>query len=295
MTTANDVTAPNHIDDFLLYGRYLRNWSPKTIRSYRRSLAVLTRALAGAPDPSRLTNNALSAFVVWMREHGLSPGGANVRIRSVNSYLSWLHQDGRIDTRLRIRLLPKSITVLTTFSDAEVKRIAKFRPTGRVQVRTWTLVMLLLDTGMRIDEALRLERHRVDFDGLTLTVRGKGDRERVIPMSPSGRKALYPWASKQRGRLVFASHNGEPLQYRNVRRDLIAMCACADVKGPHVRFHNIRHYFAVSYLRNGGDLYRLSRTLGHSTLTTTQTYLRSMSIEHVQEGHERFSPLGRLT
>ena len=287
-------TSPDHVRDFLSHGRYIRNWSPRTVRTYAQSLATLTEALGVAPCPDHLSSQTMSAFVVWMRQRGLTPGGCNVRIRSVNSFLSWLHEDGRSETRLRVRLLPRSVSVLTTFSDAEVKRLATYRPVGRVQQRTWALVMLLFDTGLRIDEALRLERSRIDFEALTAVVRGKGDRERMVPMSPIGRRAVYQWSAKQRGELLFSSFKGDRLQYRNARRDFLALCACAGVRGPHVRFHNIRHYFAVSYLRNGGDLYRLSRILGHADIGTTQTYLRSMSLGHLHEGHAKHSPLGRL-
>jgi len=63
------------------------------------------------------------------------------------------------------------------------------------------------------------------------------------------------------------------------------------VSGRHVHPHAFRHCFAASYIRRGGDLYRLSRILGHSTITTTQLYLRSMGIEHLQENHAKLSPL----
>jgi integrase/recombinase XerD len=292
--TPTTTIASSIIDTFLTQGQYLRGWSPKTVQTYRLSLTALTGALGGPPEPARLSPPALSAFVMWMRGRGLTPGGCNVRIRSVNSFLSWLHEDGRTDTHLRIRPLPKTLKVLMTFSDAEVRRLAAFRPKERIQVRMWTLLMVLFDTGLRIDEALGLERERIDFDGLTLTVVGKGDRERIVPISPTGRKALFRFAAKSSGRYVFATFHGERLRYRNVHRDMKAVFRLAGVQGAHVRFHNIRHYFAVSYLRNGGDLYRLSRLLGHTNITTTQVYLRSMAVEHIKEAHAKYSPLGRL-
>jgi site-specific recombinase XerD len=64
--------------------------------------------------------------------------------------------------------------------------------------------------------------------------------------------------------------------------------------GSHVHPHTFRHYFAVTFIRAGGDLYRLSRILGHTSIATTQVYLRSMGVEHLQEGHEKYSPLGRI-
>ena len=276
-------------EQFIDHGRYLRGWSPKTVRTYRQSLATLLAA-----DVGPLSRASLQAFVMFMRNRGLTSGGINVRLRTVNAFLSWLREEGHVAESLRVRLLPKASQFVVTFSDAEVKRILAVRPTGRSMTRAWTLFVMLVDTGLRIEEALSLERERVDLDGLTLNVRGKGSRDRIVPISTECRKALFRLLSKQPGRYLFSTHGGERLSYRNAYRDLKALCRQAGVQGGHVRPHSVRHYFAVSYLRAGGDLYRLSRILGHTSLATTQIYLRSMGLEHLQEGHSRFSPLGRL-
>jgi site-specific recombinase XerD len=154
------------------------------------------------------------------------------------------------------------------------------------------LIVLLLDTGLRIDEALGLERRRVNIDSMSLRVMGKGARERLVPISTEGRKILYRWLSRSESPLVFTTRSQGRVTYRNAYRDIKALCATIGVTGRHVHPHAFRHCFAASYVRRGGDVYRLSRILGHSSITTTQLYLRSMGIEHLQEGHEQFSPLG---
>jgi hypothetical protein len=85
---------------FLDYGRYVRGWSPKTIRTYRQSLTVL---------PAELSRASLQALVGALRMRGLTPGGINVRLRSINSYLSWLHTEGHTAERLKVR--PQSALV----------------------------------------------------------------------------------------------------------------------------------------------------------------------------------------
>jgi integrase/recombinase XerD len=82
-------------------------------------------------------------------------------------------------------------------------------------------------------------------------------------------------------------------QLSNAYRDIKTLCRSAGVVGAHIHPHAFRHCFAVTYVRRGGDIYRLSRLLGHASITTTQRYLRSMGIEHLKEGHEQFSPLVR--
>jgi hypothetical protein len=123
----------------------------------------------------------------------------------------------------------------------------------------------------------------------------KGHRVRLVPISVEGRKALFKWLSRSdTGRYVLGTKQGRPWSRRNAYRDLTILCRQLGITGARVNPHAFRHCFAVSYIRNGGDLYRLSRILGHASISTTQLYLRSMGLEHLQEGHAKFSPLGNL-
>ena len=105
-----------------------------------------------------LTKAGLSAWVVTLRQRGLSVTTVNIMTRAVSSYLSWLHAEGHHHERLRIKQLPNPPKPIKVFSDAEVRRIVTFRPKGRDQPGTWTLLVLMLDTGLRLSEALTLER-----------------------------------------------------------------------------------------------------------------------------------------
>jgi integrase/recombinase XerD len=89
---------------------------------------------------------------------------------------------------------------------------------------------------------------------------------------------------------LFASRSGLLLSYRNVFRDVQRFCQRVGVS-VHVHPHLFRHQFAVTYIRQGGDIYRLSRLLGHTAITTTQIYLRSMGIDDLRTGQERLTPL----
>jgi site-specific recombinase XerD len=315
-------------EDFIKSGVYLRAWSPKTVRTYRQGLNAFEQSLRQAGsrlrdltfdssnastcnsvsrasdtiEPTRLpvsgghlTKTQLDAFVIWMRQKGLSAGGCNMYIRTVNSYLSWLLEEGHIPQKLRIKLLPDPKRPLTTFSNAEVRLLLAYKPKGTYHTRTWTLILCLMDTGIRIDEALGLERSKVNLDALNITVLGKGNKERIVPISLEFRKHLFRWLQKTEGRYVFGARTGTRLTYRNSYRDIKNLCKRIGIEGEHVHPHSCRHYFAVNYIRNGGDIYRLSRILGHTSISTTQLYLRSMGVEHLLEAHSQFSPLAKLT
>ena len=124
----------------------------------------------------------------------------------------------------------------------------------------------------------------------------KGNRERLVPISLECRRRVYLWLTRRHttplaSSLVFCTRTGQRLGARNVYRDIKAVCQQAGVSGPHVHPHAFRHCFAVTYIRNGGDIYRLSRILGHASISTTQIYLRSMGIDVIGEGHDRLTPL----
>lgn len=290
-------------EEFIKQGIYLKSWSKKTVRTYRQGLNAFQMALheglgvaapAGVEPVVPLTKAHLNTFVILMKDRGLKAGGCNMYIRTINSYLTWLHEEGELPQPLKIKLLPDPKKPLRTFSNAEIRLILNFKPKGPFQLRTHALMLCLADTGVRIDEALGLERRNVNLDDFNITVLGKGNKERIVPISLEGRKNLYRTMSKTTGTFVFATGTGQRLSYRNTYRDIKSLCKLIGIEGVHVHPHSFRHYFAVSYIRNGGDIYRLSRILGHSNISTSQLYLRSMGVEHLLEGHSQFSPLAKL-
>ena len=115
-------------EDFIKSGIYLRNWSQKTVRTYRQGLNALEQSLRQGGDSTntaadeKLSKTQLDAFVIWMRQKGLSAGGCNMYIRTVNSYLSWLHEEEHIAQHLRIKAPAGS-------------RAPSNRPAGRVACR----------------------------------------------------------------------------------------------------------------------------------------------------------------
>lgn len=171
-----------------------------------------------------------------------------------------------------------------------------FKPKSKGQWRTHTILSFLIDTGMRIDEALGSLTSNIDFEQSVVTIRGKGGKIRSIPISYEMRKRLWNWL-KKRGdnpcQYLFPTATFNRMEYHNFRRDLSVICKKIGLEDVRIHPHAFRHYFAVNFLRRGGDLYRLSKILGHTSITTTQIYLRTMSIEVIGEAHQQFSPLSR--
>jgi site-specific recombinase XerD len=271
-------------DAFLKAGQFLRNWSANTLRTYEQGLRSLAIEAPSKTD--------LDQWVVRLRERGLTPGGVNMYVRSINSYLTWLHDDGHAAARLRVKLLRVTLHQHTLLTDAEVKALVRFKPTSRHHKRAHVLVLLLLDTGVRITEALTLERSKVRLEDLLITVMGKGRKERTVPFSLALRPFLFRWlrSKDERGPFVFATRSGSRFEYRNAFREVRAVVKAAGVT-THVHPHLLRHQFAATYIRKGGDIYRLSRLLGHTAVTTTQIYLRSLGVEDLRTGMERLTPL----
>jgi integrase len=129
--------------NFLKAGRYLRNWTEKTCRTYAQGLATL---------PDELTKDSLAQWVIDLRARGVGPAGVNMYARTVNSYLTWLYQEGHVPSRLRVQLLRAPQRQIALLNQDDIRRLLRFSPQVRIQRRTWTLILLLLDTGIRIDD-----------------------------------------------------------------------------------------------------------------------------------------------
>ncbi|HST51728.1 MAG TPA: tyrosine-type recombinase/integrase [Pyrinomonadaceae bacterium] len=240
-------------EQFLKERTYLKGSSPKTITFYRSSFRAYQRFCGSATVPTKAD---LNAFVTGMREKGMKTVTCNTYIRGVNSFLSWLHENGHISEHLKVKQLKEVWKVMTYLSDVEVKSLIGFKPKGIAQVRVWTIAMLCLDTGIRVEEALTLPTSKVDFDNLLITVRGKGSKERTIPFSVELRKVLFKYLRGHKHQLVFCTRNGYQLMYDNCRRDFKKLLEKLGIT-LEGSFHVLRRTFARNYVRFSGRLVRI--------------------------------------
>jgi site-specific recombinase XerD len=112
-----------------------------------------------------------------------------------------------------------------------------------------------------------------------------------VPLSFEGRKILYRYTREHPTRFVFGTNNQTMCTVRNLQRDLTAVCKRLALTGVRCSWHTFRHTFAVSYLRAGGNLFYLSKILGHTSVKTTERYLQSLGVEDLQAVHNGLSIL----
>jgi integrase/recombinase XerD len=279
----------HRFDEFIRSRQFLKNVTPRTVDWYGCSFSAFQR-FHPAHDCSK---QSLAEFVIALRESGVSPLSCNTYCRAINAYLRWLHEEGYASDLLRITPLKTERKILATFSRPQVDAFLLFRPKNFSGFRLHSLAALLLDTGVRIDEALGLQRDQLDLENLLVKVKGKGEKHRVVPMSFELRKVLYRWLARHEFSLVFPTMQGRRLVQRNLLRDLKLVGKKLGMTGVRVSFHTFRHTFAVNYLRAGGNLFYLSKILGHSSVTTTERYLQSLGVDDLQAVHDRLSLLSK--
>jgi integrase/recombinase XerD len=277
-------------DQFCKERQYVKNSSPHTILFYQASFKKFTVILG---DDIDLTKNHLNRFILGMREKGLKPETCNVHIRGMNSFLSWLFENEFISEHLKMKQLKTEQRIMKTFSDNQLKAIFLFKPKTFSEARLHTLLCLVMDTGVRISEALDLRRDKVDFDNLLLTVRGKGNKERPVPMSLELRKVLWKFSQKHKFELMFPNSYGGRLRYDNTRRDFKKLCQKLKLDGFDGSFHAFRRKFARSYVKNGGNLFYLMKALGHTTLAMSKKYVE-VETEDLKDMHFKVSILSHV-
>ncbi len=283
VTASKGVTNAVTIDDFIQERVYLKGVSPRTVEWYQGSFRAFANALG--------SKQTIIARIAQLKARGASHITINSYLRCINAYFRWLHVEHGQDA-IRIPKLKEEQKILQTLSTDAIVKITKFRPktTSRNLFRAHLIVLTMLDTGLRISEVLGLVVADVDFDNLLLRVNGKGGKHRLVPFSFELRKILFRY-TRSKTRLLFGTKNETQVSTVNVGRDIGVLGRKLGMTGVRFSPHTMRHTFAVTFLRNGGDVYVLSRILGHSSITTTTVYLRSLGIETLSMAHQKFSPL----
>lgn len=278
-------------DQFLQERVYLKGISPETQRFYQGVRVAFQPILA---EP---TKAGAFACIQRLRDKGVKPISINSYLCGFNAYLHWKLGTGEKCSpqcgHLRIPRLKEEQKIIATLTPEQMARLISFKPKGVNETRTHMAALLILDGGYRISELLELPCEGCDFQNLVVKVRGKGNRHRLVPLSVEMRKHLYRYSVKHSGpgRLIFGTRRNTLVTVRNFERDLKMIGRKLGITGVRFSPHTLRHTFAVQYLRAGGNLFYLSKILGHTSVTTTQRYLQSVGVDDLKAVHDRLSPL----
>ena len=218
--------------------------------------------------------------------------------RAIRTFFNWLVKEGLITDNpiTRIKAPKTKKKVIQALTPKEIERLMDSCSGNDVlEVRNKAILSIFLDTGLRVAELADLKISDVDVNTGSILVRhGKGGKQRVVRIGNRAQKALWKYVTIYRkgdsDRLLIGRCY-EPLSLRGVK---MIVRRLGEKSGVKVHPHQLRHTFAISFLRAGGDVFSLQYLLGHSTLDMTQRYLQSLNADDAAKAHKMFSPLDNL-
>jgi integrase/recombinase XerD len=275
------MTVPTHdpeLESFLALSA--ARLAPRTVEAYRRDLTTLAEWL-GRP-PSSVTTEELERWIAELRAAGLAPATIARRVASIRSYLRHLVLIGSVSVNTAAELeLPRRIRRLPrTLSPGEAERLIDAAAgTSPRALRDAALVELLYGAGLRVSEAVSLDRAGVDLEERLVRTVGKGGKERVVPVGRSAVEALRRYLARGRPHLdrkhraeLFLNAQGGALTRAGAFLILRRLAAKAGLEPERVHPHLLRHSFATHLLEGGADLRSVQEMLGHADLSTTELY-----------------------
>jgi integrase/recombinase XerD len=294
------------LDAFLEMMAAERGASRHTLDAYRRDLADFRGFLARrGRDLPAATGDDVRAYLAGLADAGLLPSTSARRLAAIRQYFRFLCLEGdraddpttHVDTPKRGRSLPK----LLGEDEIEALIAAAQARSGPEGLRLVALLELFYATGLRVSELVGLPLSALAPDRGALTVRGKGGKERMVPIGGAARAALAAWlgvrpffvADPSRQRWLFPSRSrGGHLTRQRVAQLLKALAPEAGLDPARISPHVLRHAFASHLVANGADLRAVQAMLGHADIATTQIYTH-VQAERLAAVVARHHPLAR--
>ncbi len=294
------------VDAFLAAAAVERGLAPRTVEAYGRDLARFAAhaTAAGASSPRALQRRHVSEFLVSLERDGLGPRSRRRALVAVRRFLQHLAASSQleadpllgIETPRAGRPLPR-----TLHAEETARLIEAAAPTTPLGLRDRAMLEVAYGAGLRVSELVALPLGALDARRGLLRVRGKGGRERIVPLGEPALQALAAWLEQGRPRMVrpgrrgadsvFLSSRGTGMTRQNFFERLRALARQAGIPLDRVSPHVLRHAFATDLLEGGADLRAVQTMLGHADLTTTQIYTH-VSRARLRDTVERLHPRG---
>jgi integrase/recombinase XerD len=291
--------------DFLAHLELERGLARNTLEAYRSDLAQFGRFLANRGlDARRASHRDLSDYLAALAEpngeqRAASSATLQRKTACLRSFYRYLRREGSIehDPTAELHGPPRGKRLPKVLSRDDVGRLlASPRGTGPLALRDRALLELMYACGLRVSEAVGLLVGDVDLEERMLRARGKGSKERLVPIGREAAGAVQAYCSRGRTALVglsgeshlFVNHRGRGLTRQGLHR-IVAQHANKAGLRSQMTPHTLRHTFATHLLSGGCDLRSLQEMLGHADLTTTQIYTH-LSSERLRDAYFQAHP-----
>jgi integrase/recombinase XerC len=297
MIRRGDLTA--HLQAFLLTCK-VDGLSPASLRDYNQKIGLFVSFCTGVGinKPKQLDAAGIRTFLAKLQETNSQISVADY-YRCVKRFLNWMVEehvlkDNPMDV-IRPPKIPKKM--IAPFTPDHIKRLLLFCDERKfLGARNKAIILVLLDTGLRLSEAVNIQLADVDFDRETIKVMGKGAKERVVRIGRTAQKALlrYLLMREDDHPCLWVSEERRPLRQEGISQMLKVLKHRANLEGVRCSAHTFRHTFATRALLNGAGEFEVQSLLGHERLDMTRRYAASLRSEEAVAGHRRFSPADNM-
>ena len=290
-----------HIFDFLTYLRNERNVSPHTVRSYHSDLEQLSIFL-GDKDLSAVDHQTLRRFIAHLMQVDVKKSSIARKLSAIRTFFRYLNREGiltsnparLVATPRREQRLPSVLTADDAIRLMESPK-AKTPADHDAMLRDRAVLETLYSTGIRASELIGMNREDIDRHDSLVRIRGKGRRERIVPIGTKALEAIDAYLGRLDGSsdvaAVFLGPSGKRLTARTVQRILEnhrKQLGLLQKASPHT----LRHSFATHLLESGADLRAIQELLGHASLSTTQRYTH-VNLDSLMEVYDKAHPKAR--
>ena len=289
------------IDRYLEYINIEKRYSPNTIISYRKDLEDFAKFLLDTESIENLQKadkKIVRNFIIHLNNQKLSKRSINRKISTLKSFYNFLLRISEIKTSPLegISMLKFYAEKQIPFSEEEMKHLLLILEEAQVELLDKLIIEVLYQTGMRRAELCNLPLENVNFSRNEIAVIGKGNKERIVPISPDLSKVLKIYYLEHRKptaeaeKYFFVSLKGKKITEKFVYlmvTSYLSQVSLKEKKSPHI----LRHSFATHVLNGGAEISKVKKIMGHASLASTQVYTNA-NIEQLKKVFQAAHPRG---
>ncbi|MDD5725587.1 MAG: tyrosine recombinase XerC [Candidatus Omnitrophica bacterium] len=266
------------MEKFIRYLEIEKNYSFHTITNYKLDLEGFNNFVAGT-EPEKIDYLNLRKYLAVLKEKNFGNRTVSRKLSALRSFFRFLCREGYLKTNPILMLSsPRMDKRLPSFmTEEEVGRLIEsafaHNPKDLAGLRDRAILEVFYSSGLRISELVGLNLEDIDFISGIIKVRGKGKKERIVPVGETALAAIKKYLDKRDKNtdILFLNHHQRRISARGVRFVLVKYFKNCGIK-PGVSAHTFRHSFATHLLNRGADLRTVQELLGHANLSSTQIY-----------------------